>query len=230
VAMIHGLLVGNLATWYFTAAPALARTRRVLLYDLRGHGRSERVASGYDLGTMAGDLDALTARFDDRPFDLVGHSYGALVALRFALDHPDRVGRLALVDAPLPLSSFREVEDFAGRTPAEMAAALPEGLRALVAGGGRRASMFLASLHFLAAESSLFADLRAEPDITDEMLARVGCPVLCVYGERSSCRAAGERLSRVLPRARLQILPGGHFLHLDAPGELTAALAEFLDS
>ena len=104
VVMLHGLLIGSLASWYFTAAPALAKRHRVMLYDLRGHGRSERVASGYDLVTQTGDLQELADRFDDRPIDLVGHSYGGLIALRFALDHPGRVRRLVLVEAPLPPS------------------------------------------------------------------------------------------------------------------------------
>src|SRR5438552_3613592 len=98
VVMLHGLLLGTLAAWYFTAAPALASARRVLLYDLRGHGRTERTRDGYDAGTMARDLAALAARFDERPVDVVGHSFGALTALRFALDHPERVRRLVLVE------------------------------------------------------------------------------------------------------------------------------------
>src|SRR5262245_51278412 len=118
--MLHGLLLGTLAAWYFTAAPALARERRVLLYDLRGHGRSERTPTGYDVATMARDLSALAAAFDERPIDLVGHSFGALVALRFALDHPARVRRLVLVEAPLPPSRFPEMEELAARTPAQM--------------------------------------------------------------------------------------------------------------
>ncbi|MGH7285457.1 MAG: alpha/beta fold hydrolase, partial [Polyangiaceae bacterium] len=38
VVMLHGLFVGSMASWYFTAAPALAEKHRVLLYDLRGNG------------------------------------------------------------------------------------------------------------------------------------------------------------------------------------------------
>lgn len=235
VVMLHGLFTGSLAAWYFTAAPALARSRRVLLFDLRGHGRSERAPSGYDLATMAGDLDALAAAFQagdgapPAPLDLVGHSYGALVALRFALDHPARVRRLALVEAPLPPSRFGDLEEFAARAPAEMAEALPEGMRAAFGHTGRRSTRLIASLRFLAEESSLLADLRAEPDIPDTALARLSCPVLCVYGDRSSCRPVGDRLARALPDARLVVLPGGHYLHLDATEALTAALVEFLD-
>ena len=54
VVMLHGLLVGSLASWYFTSAPVLAEARRVRLFDLRGHGKSGRATSGYDVPTMAG--------------------------------------------------------------------------------------------------------------------------------------------------------------------------------
>ena len=229
VVMLHGLLIGSLASWYFTAAPALAKRRRVMLYDLRGHGRSERTATGYDLATMTGDLQELADRFDDRPIDLVGHSYGGLIALRFALDHPGRVRRLVLVEAPLPPSRFSELEEFAARSPGEMVAALPVGLRDLLGHGGRRAARMIDSLDFLANKSSLFKDLRAEPDIPDAELARLACPLLAAYGDRSSCLVVGERLGRVVPDAKLTILPGGHYLHLDAAAALTTAMVEFLD-
>jgi pimeloyl-ACP methyl ester carboxylesterase len=229
LVMLHGLLIGNLASWYFTAAPALAQGRRVLLYDLRGHGKSQRAPSGYDLGTMAGDLEALSEDLGEGPIDLVGHSYGALVALRFALDHPSRVRRLCLVEAPLPPSKFGDFEQFTTRTPAEMVASLPEGLQTFLGQGGRRATRLLDALNFLTAESSLFADLRAEPDIPDPVLAALACPLLCVYGTESLCKHVGERLARVIPGARLLLLPGGHYLHLDASAALSRALAEFFD-
>ncbi|RZA11961.1 MAG: alpha/beta hydrolase, partial [Proteobacteria bacterium] len=81
VIMIHGLLLGNSATWYFGAASALAKSHRVVVYDLRGHGMSAKASQGYDLKTMVSDLKAL---FESQGFSrvsLVGHSYGALIAL-----------------------------------------------------------------------------------------------------------------------------------------------------
>ena len=229
VVMLHGLFVGTLATWYFTAAPSLARDRRVIAYDLRGHGRSERARQGYDVATMAADLAAVTDALGSRPLDLVGHSYGALVALRFALDRPERVRRLVLIEAPLPPSRFRELDELTQRSPAEMLDTLPEAMRAMLISGGRRAHRLLESFQFLASETTLLADLRREPDIDDAELARVRCPVLCVYGERSSCRDVGDRLARAIPGATLRVLPGGHFLPLEVPALLTGLLAEFLD-
>jgi pimeloyl-ACP methyl ester carboxylesterase len=84
------------------------------------------------------------------------------------------------------------------------------------------------SLSFLILDSSLLADLRAEPDVDDAELAGVRIPVLLAYGDRSSCLAAGRRLERGIAGARLVVLPGGHYLHLDARTELTAQIEAHL--
>lgn len=228
VVMIHGLFVGTLASWYFSAAPAIAARHRVFLYDLRGHGRSERATDGYDVASMAADLEGLLSD-ETGPFDLVGHSYGGLVALRFALDHPARVRSLVLVEAPLPPSAVRELDDFQGRSPEGMLEALPEDMRAVLAGGGRRAAKLVDGLAFLSGKTTLLADLAREPDVADADLASLRIPVRCIYGARSSCRPVGDRLARTIPGARLDVLDGGHFLPFEASASLTRRLVEHLD-
>lgn len=227
VVMLHGLLVGSLASWFFTTAPVLAADHRCRLYDLRGHGKSSRPTTGYDVATMMTDLAALTADLAE-PFDLVGHSYGAVVALRYALANPARVRRLVVVEAPLPPAEVGELAGFLARPPAEMVGALPAPLREAVAGGRRQAERLVRALSFLVLDTSLLADLRAEPDVPDAVLAELAPPTLLLYGDRSACRATGERLARVAPAARLAVLPGGHYLHLDARAELSRAIAEHL--
>jgi pimeloyl-ACP methyl ester carboxylesterase len=231
VVMVHGLLIGTLASWYFTAAPALAKGHRVRVYDLRGHGLSERAATGYDVRTLAGDLAALVEDLPE-PIDIVGHSWGALVAMRFALDHPGRVRRLVLVEAPLPPSSVAEIAAFLdnrdGNLPGRLVDALPAQLRGAIAGGRRQAERLLKSLEHLVLETSLVDDLRGEPDISDAELARLTAPCLAVYGDRSACAAGGARLARVVPGAQHLVLPGGHYLHLEARAPLTSAIEAHL--
>ncbi|HEY0255501.1 MAG TPA: alpha/beta fold hydrolase, partial [Kofleriaceae bacterium] len=207
VVMIHGLVIGSLASWFFTIGPALAQTRRVRMYDLRAHGRSERVTSGFDTKTLAQDLEALTA--DLPTFDLVGHSWGALVALRFALEHPNRVRKLVVVEAPLPPASATELASFITADPTQLADALPESLKAAVKSGRRQAGRLVESVIFLARDTTLLADIRSEPEQDTRSLA---VDTLCLYGDQSSCLAGGAKLVETTPRAKLRVLHGGHYL------------------
>jgi pimeloyl-ACP methyl ester carboxylesterase len=80
-------------------APRLAQHRRVVLMDLRGHGRSSMPRQGYSPGTMAGDLLALLDHLGVDAAHLVGHSYGGCVALEFAWRHSERVSSLIIADS-----------------------------------------------------------------------------------------------------------------------------------
>lgn len=100
LVLIHGL-GANLSFWFFGGAPLLAARHRVIMYDLRGHGRSPMPRSGYTLGAMAGDLSALLDRFGIVQADIVGHSFGGRIALTFAMQYPERVRNLVIADTQL---------------------------------------------------------------------------------------------------------------------------------
>jgi pimeloyl-ACP methyl ester carboxylesterase len=100
VVMVHGL-AASLAFWYLAIVPRLAGEFCVTAYDLRGHGQSDMPPCGYDQATMCADLAALVNQLDLGQFDLVGHSFGGLVALQYAVAHPERVRSLTLADVPL---------------------------------------------------------------------------------------------------------------------------------
>ncbi|MEC3890964.1 alpha/beta fold hydrolase [Nocardiopsis sp. LDBS1602] len=87
--------------------PTLAEHYTVIAPDLRGYGLTDKPVGGYDKRTMATDVRALARRFDDGPIRLVGHDRGARVAHRYALDHPDEVERMALLDIAPTLATFR---------------------------------------------------------------------------------------------------------------------------
>lgn len=231
VAMVHGLVIGTLASWYFTIAHRLASRRRVVLYDQRGHGLSEPAAQGFDLRTLAADLSAVLteAAGIHGPVDLVGHSYGGAVLLRFALDYPERARRLVLVDSPLPPFSADDVRETMSAVPEEVLASLPEKVSSDFMGGPQRWARRLEVAVRFRDETSLPADLAAEPGFTDEELARVVQPLLCVDGATSEVPSAGERLASRVPSARRVVLTGGHMLHIEARAELARVIEEFLD-
>ncbi|MBO2453847.1 alpha/beta fold hydrolase [Actinomadura barringtoniae] len=208
VVMLHGLFTGSAASWFFTVAPALARSCRVRLPDWRGHGMSERTPSGYDTATMADDLAALTG--DLPPFAVAAHSYGAAVAVRFALSRPGRVSRLALIDPP-----------FEGDSAAIAPSLVPSQAGRRSAAGRRTAA--------LVEETSLLKDLAAEPAVGEDELRALGdLPVLSVVGADSPFRASGDLVGRALPGARRHVLNGGHDLHITARARLTPLLTDFL--
>ena len=99
--MVHGI-TGNLAVWHLHIVPALADRFRVLTYDLRGHGYSDTPPTGYSPDDMAEDLlELLDALELERPV-VVGHSYGADIALYLAASHPERVREVVAIESALP--------------------------------------------------------------------------------------------------------------------------------
>lgn len=76
----------------------LARTHTVIAPDLRGYGRTDKPRTGYDKRTMAADVAALVERLGFATARVVGHDRGGRVAHRWALDRPDQVERLAVLD------------------------------------------------------------------------------------------------------------------------------------
>lgn len=108
LVLVHGLIMDSHASYYMSVAPALAKHASVILYDLRGHGRSEQPPSGYTTGDMVADLAALLEALDlrEQPVVVVGNSFGGHIALRFAVEHPGRVRALVLLEAQSGVAEF----------------------------------------------------------------------------------------------------------------------------
>ncbi len=108
VVLLHGFPQTR-HMWRHVATD-LARDHRVLVPDLRGYGESAKPAATtpdvYAKRTMAADVVALADAVDVDRFVLVGHDRGALVAFRAALDHPDRVSHLGILDVVPTLDTW----------------------------------------------------------------------------------------------------------------------------
>jgi len=108
VVLAHGL-ASSLGFWYPGIVLPLRGRYRVTAFDLRGHGYSSMPPSGYTHMSMAGDLAGLVDRLGLRRFHLVGHSFGGLVSISYALRYPQRLKSLVLADVPLnEISSVSE--------------------------------------------------------------------------------------------------------------------------
>lgn len=96
--LVHGSWV-DLRSWR-AVVPGLAASMQVLAYDRRGHGQSSFSPRAHALQSDAADLGALLEATDHYPAHLVGHSYGAMVALRLAVERPELVRSLSLHEPP----------------------------------------------------------------------------------------------------------------------------------
>ena len=99
VICIHGLTANHVC--WASVADVLSPAHRLVAYDLRGRGESDKPDKGYSLAIHGEDLEALLDQFKLKKAILVGHSLGAHIALRFAATRPQRVERLVLIDGGL---------------------------------------------------------------------------------------------------------------------------------
>ncbi len=114
LVMIHGI-TGNLAIWHLEIVPALMNQYRITTYDLRGHGYSDVPPTGYTTADHAADLKHLLDTLGIERAHVMGHSFGADVALHFAIMFPERVDRLVLVEPAIAaLLPLRLREDWPG--------------------------------------------------------------------------------------------------------------------
>ena len=90
--------------WRHQIGPLAEAGLRVIVPDQRGYGRSDRPQgiSAYHLDRLAGDVLALADAYGFATFRLVGHDWGGLVAWWVASHHPERIERLAILNAPHP--------------------------------------------------------------------------------------------------------------------------------
>jgi 3-oxoadipate enol-lactonase len=233
LVLVHGLADDHRA-WRRTLA-WLAVERRVIAYDLRGHGQTTLGAADGTVGQLASDLVALLDALALERADLCGFSLGGTVVMRAAIEHPDRVGRLLPVAtssrvgrAALPWYEERaELADAGGLEPVlerdtrEQLANAP----AELADHWTIRRQSTADPRGFANACRAMAGLHAQP--LDPDLGRVRAPTLVVAAELDAfCPPrAGEIIAAAIPGARLEVIAGsGHQVELERPAELSRAI------
>lgn len=257
VLLLHGHPRTH-ATWHLVA-PILARTHRVVCPDLRGFGQSSKPAdtpdhSGSSKRAKAADCVALMRRLGFERFALVGHDRGSYTAFRTAMDHPDAVTRLAVLDG-VPIVEALERCDvrfaqawwhwffFAQKEKPERAIlADPD---AWYGGSAERMGQenfadYRAAIHDPATVHGMMEDYRAglgadrAHDEEDRRHGRtLGCPVLCLWSLKDDLEALyGDVLGVWRPWApdlRGHGIDSGHHMAEEAPEALADALLRFLE-
>lgn len=229
VVFIHGLIMDNLSSFYYTLANTCAAAgENVLLYDLRGHGLSERPPDGYALADSVDDLAALLRALGiDGPVHIVGNSYGGTVGLGYALAYPQRVASLVLIEAHFAVQGWGEEM---ARTLWDIAFGMElEDAQAWMASGGRKMNRMAAKADAMINHTSLVEDLLTAIPLAREQLTTVACPVLAVYGDESDVIDRARDLAVLIPDFTFNVLEGrGHSILMEATSHLQAVLAWWL--
>jgi pimeloyl-ACP methyl ester carboxylesterase len=207
VVLIHGLIVDDLSSYYFTLAnPLAAAGHDVVIYDLRGHGRSERPPSGYALHDSVADLEALlTALEIARPVHLVGNSYGGAVAIGMALAHPARVADVTMIEGHYATEGF-------GAEMAETLRLVTEGVRDekwvnWIAERGRKTLKLAQRGVTLIEDTTISAELLATPAAPRAAIAALRTPILAIYGGDSEVLDRGRDLTQLVANSHLIVIP-----------------------
>lgn len=233
VLFLHGLVMDNLSSWYFTVANPVARVADVILFDLRGHGQTERPHDGYTVASLVADVDALLDRLvpDGRPVEIVGNSFGGLLALAYALAHPERVRGLALIDANMSDDSWggEVTRVFALKGEERDQTILKYAYRWAGRHSERKVNRLITNAHRLVRGTTMVDDLASSPPVTDDELATIRCPVLALYGADSELLDRGERLGRNVPNCEVRLFPDcTHLLLWEATAELKRQITEWV--
>jgi proline iminopeptidase len=234
-------------------ASSLAGDVRVIRWDQRGCGRSER-RGPYSVARSVADLDAVRACSSLGRTAVLGHSWGATLALRYALDHPDRVSALIYVAGTGLGWEWRE--PFQRAAAARLAAFEPllSELRARDRSPAedRELAILQWSADFTGADARRHAEEMATPwyginrECYDSVWGELkltwheapliaecralGVPVLIIDGAADlRPRWAVDSLERALPRVTRVVFPDvGHVPWLEVPGAFGSVVAEWL--
>lgn len=233
LVFVHGLVMDNLSSFYYTlAAPLAAKGIRTILFDLRGHGLSERPPDGYTTSASAADLVAiLDAIGVSSPVYLLGNSYGGVVAMRTAVLAPSRVAGVVVVEAACGgIVGSLWFEDMVNTlTVAALGLEFGDTQAQLMALGQRKVARLAGNAAALLNGTSLIDDLSVGPELSLDELSQVSCPVLGVFGSESELIGAAAELSEQIPDCRLHVVSGlGHTVLREATGELLDTVLDWL--
>jgi haloacetate dehalogenase len=243
-------------------APVLADAYTVIAPDIRGYGETVAppggpLGEGYSKREMAADVVALADQLGIERFALVGHDRGGRVAYRLALDHPERVERLALLNivptveqfdrvtptnavdywpwfllaqpAPFPERLIAAAPDHYVRSVIEAWAAFPERI------GSQAIEAYIAAFDENTIAATC-ADYRASFHLDRPLDAddrrggrRIQPPLLAIWGELDEGFEGPTAIwQRWAERVEGRPLPAGHFIPEETPDELLALLGAFL--
>jgi 3-oxoadipate enol-lactonase/4-carboxymuconolactone decarboxylase len=214
-------------------AAALARTRRVIRMDLRGHGLTGTVAGAASMSDLARDAVAVLDALGIRQAHVVGLSIGGRIAQQLAAEAPERVASLVLMDTaaefPPPEGWQQRIDIVAAQGMKGLVdTVMPRWVvdQSLASSHGLRRMLLSTDPDGYAAAAAALRDARAS-----HVAGRIGCPTTVIVGDRDIATppAAAEALRDMIPGATLVVVPeGAHIPTFEREQPITEAVMAHL--
>lgn len=240
LVLLHGGS-GSWTHWLRNIEALVASGRRLLVPDLPGFGDSALPPDGRDADAMPAVLEqGLQQLIGQAPCELVGFSFGAMVAALLSQQHAHRVARLVLIAPPgLGRPTLEPIRPRAWRhlqTPAQRLAMHTHNLREIMLHHEASITPLACQLQQLNAERDRLPHRRlSRTDRAAQALQQVHCPVHVLYGEHDRYyRGQTQQIEAVLRGCpgfvQMQsIADAGHWVQFERPGPFHAALLGVLD-
>lgn len=219
LVLIHGMLFDNLSSFYFTVAPAFAEAGfDVIMFDHRGHGKSKKIESGYQLHNVVDDLAALLDEIHDgTPVHVIGNSYGGTLAFSFALRYPERVATMTSIDAEPPTKSWLKMIDD-GMAEAMRVIDNPEVQSDFQAQWGQQGMRLGRAAKKILDDTRFMYEMTDTPAVADDAIANLDMPVLAFYGSESEAFKLEPLIRELVPINKTVVAQGiGHMVLMDVP-------------
>jgi pimeloyl-ACP methyl ester carboxylesterase len=230
VVCVHGIGTDSLASFYFTVAKPLADTGlRVVMYDLRGHGRTERPPTGYTLDDYVDDLAGLLDQVTGgEPVYLVGNSFGGTVAFSFAVRHPERTAGIAVIESE-PATPEWATKMAANLERAATELVRGEALAWIAVRYGRRTAKLAKAAARMLDSTTLVGDIPASRVPGPDRLRQLRCPVLAVYGADSDLAVQAPAMEALFADCTTRLIPGQeHSVLVNVPGTMVELILSWL--
>ncbi|MDM1295653.1 alpha/beta hydrolase [Sphingobacterium sp. N143] len=231
IILLHGAFM-TIGTNWGQLIPELSKTRKVIAIELQGHGHTAFSVRKFDHTTFAKDVDALMGYLNVESSDIVGYSFGASIAYKFAILYPKRLKKLVIISGVYKSTGWLpQINDaFKGMKPEFFTNSPMQVAYDAVAPDTTKWASFLKQMIALAGKSFDFGDAN---------ISKIAAPVLIISGDNDGMdkmeliktyQFLGGGIAAdfgKMPKSQLAVVPGQSHVSLMTQ---TSILLDYLDN